>query len=139
MLSYVRPRASNPYPVGSIYQTANPNFDPAVAFGGVWVRIKGRVLVGVDEADPDLAAAAAVGGEKEHTLTVEETPSHYHSGPKGYKNVMFDMSYEATWGSQITNVTGYGAVPAKMNSVGGDQPHNNMPPYYTVYIWQRTA
>ena len=23
--------------------------------------------------------------------------------------------------------------------VGGNQPHNNMPPYLTVYIWQRTA
>ena len=23
--------------------------------------------------------------------------------------------------------------------VGGSQPHNNMPPYLTVYMWKRTA
>lgn len=25
------------------------------------------------------------------------------------------------------------------SSVGGNQPHNNIPPYYAVYIWKRTA
>ena len=23
--------------------------------------------------------------------------------------------------------------------IGGDQPHNNMPPYYGAYVWRRTA
>lgn len=24
-------------------------------------------------------------------------------------------------------------------AVGGDQPHNNMPPYKVYYVWERTA
>ena len=26
-----------------------------------------------------------------------------------------------------------------LNNVGGNQAHNNMPPYLSVYIWKRTA
>ena len=27
----------------------------------------------------------------------------------------------------------------RTDSVGGSNPHNNMPPYETVYMWKRTA
>ncbi len=32
-----------------------------------------------------------------------------------------------------------GGYPKNLYSIGtgGDQAHNNMPPYWTVYIWQR--
>lgn len=29
--------------------------------------------------------------------------------------------------------------PVTTTGVGGDQPHNNMPPYLAVYMWKRTA
>ena len=40
------------YPVGSIYITIEPTFDPNRAFGGTWVRIgKGQCLWGCDPTD----------------------------------------------------------------------------------------
>lgn len=66
------------YPVGSIYMAVN-NVNPSVLFGGTWVAWgSGRVPVGVDTTDSDFNTVEAVGGEKTHTLTVEEMPTHTH-------------------------------------------------------------
>ena len=43
------------YPIGSIYETSNASFNPNTSFGGTWERIKGKVIVGVDENDADLS------------------------------------------------------------------------------------
>jgi hypothetical protein len=52
-------------PVGGIHLSVS-NTDPAVGFGyGVWSRIGGgRVLIGVQEADPDFEDAELTGGAK---------------------------------------------------------------------------
>lgn len=67
------------YPIGSIFQTTNADINPTDLFGGTWKRIKGKVLVGVDEDDEDFKISQIEIGEKEHTLTIEEMPSHNHS------------------------------------------------------------
>ena len=33
------------YPIGSIYETSNSEFNPNNAWGGTWERIKGKVIV----------------------------------------------------------------------------------------------
>ena len=65
------------YPVGSIYITANAT-NPSVLFGGTWEQLKGKFLVGVDSSDTDFETSGKTGGEKTHTLTVDEIPSHTH-------------------------------------------------------------
>ncbi|MGF3084188.1 phage baseplate protein, partial [Streptococcus pyogenes] len=35
--------------------------------------------------------------------------------------------------------TDYNQINAFNKSSGGDQPHNNLQPYITTYIWLRTA
>lgn len=67
------------YPVGSIYETDNEGFDPNTSFGGTWERIKGKVIVGVDKEDGDFDTVGKTGGEKNHTLTIAEMPSHGHT------------------------------------------------------------
>jgi len=68
------------------------------------------------------------GGEDEHTLTEQEMPSHTH----GY----IDQNDNNTQGK------GGGAVQAndftnQTNSTGGDQAHENRPPYYAIaYIME---
>ncbi len=66
------------YPVGSIYMAVN-NVNPSTLFGGTWEAWgSGKVPVGVDTTDSDFSTVEAVGGEKTHTLTVEEMPTHTH-------------------------------------------------------------
>jgi microcystin-dependent protein len=67
------------YPIGIIYESDDPT-EPAIVFGrGTWERMKGVILVGVDEGDTDFNAAGKTGGEKNHVLTAAEMPSHSHT------------------------------------------------------------
>lgn len=116
------------YPVGAIYIAYNHE-SPADLFGGTWVRIVNRFLWACD-ADGEVGI---LGGEKTHTLTVNELPVHshgsvysQHAGPGQSKN----YAWYNTYGTNM----GYGPVEA-----GGGQAHNNMPPYVQVSIWRRTG
>jgi hypothetical protein len=66
------------YPVGSVYETMDSSFDPNKKWGGTWVRIKGRVLVGVDENDAYFDVPEKTGGYKKPSIKVENLPSHSH-------------------------------------------------------------
>lgn len=99
------------YPVGSIYMSVN-SVNPGTIFGGTWERIKGRFLLASDDNTYKLGAT---GGEANHTLTVNETPSHSHSFTtfgSGYHSHQvalngdsgFNIFYRLSWGA--TN-TGY--------------------------------
>jgi hypothetical protein len=125
------------YPVGSIYLSVNgtnPGSLPSFT-GTTWVRYaEGKCLFGVDDTDTDFALETT-GGEKEHTLTIAEMPSHTHAE----KN-----SETSTHATTIT-VGSYpwyqrvGDISVQSGSRGGDQPHENLPPYIAIYIWKRTA
>lgn len=122
------------YPVGSIYISIQDT-NPSVFFGGTWERIaKGKTLVGVDENDSDFNASSKTGGEKTHTLTVNEMPSHNHS---------ITIHRTAGSGTMVAQSSGTGGDATGSNWVigntGENQPHNNMQPYYTCYIFVRTA
>ena len=114
------------YPVGSIYIAYNHE-SPADLFGGTWVRIINRFLWGCD-AD---GMIGVVGGEKTHTLTVDEMPSHSHGSV--YSQHASGTKDKAWYNTSGTSVA-YGAV-----ATGGGQAHNNMPPYIQVSIWRRSA
>lgn len=88
--------------------------------------LRGKVTVGKDSTDADFDTLGNTGGEKTHTLTVNEMPKHSH-------NFKFDQ----TAGSDVTAVkTGVNNSYGKATSeTGGDQPHNNLQPYIvTNYI-----
>lgn len=119
------------YPVGSIYLSVNDT-NPSTWFGGTWVQIaKGRTLVGVDTNDTDFNTVEKTGGEKKHTLTIQEMPSHRHEAKYG------DVAGGDGSGYRYSNSIGQnGAI---VQPVGGGQAHNNLQPYFTCYIWCRTA
>ena len=151
------------YQPGSLYINAN-DINPKELFGfGEWVQIKDRFIL----AAGDTYAAGSTGGEATHTLTVNEMPKHGHQvyiwnnnnqnfdaytaspdgstinlAPVGALNSSMQWQNSAfkTAGNDglgIGNVNGSGDLSGVTHFVGGSQPHNNMPPYLAVYVWQR--
>ena len=140
------------YAVGDIHITEDET-DPKDKFGyGTWAIIsRGHVLAGVDvppenepeyEQDQDFQTPGQTGGEKEHTLTVEEIPEHEHITVAGE----YFGKYAADGGSGQENWSYQTSMPDDKKwegyftgKTGSNQPHNNLQPYYCVYIWKRTA
>lgn len=119
------------YKVGDLFLTTN-NENPSIRFGGTWELFgKGKTLVCVDISDSDFNTVKKTGGEKTHTLTKSEMPSH------GHQTYVYNSRSEGKYvsSSNGTNPVGYTNVFSA--DVGGDQPHNNVPPYITCYIWIR--
>lgn len=121
--------AQGAYPVGSIYLSVT-DVDPSALFGGTWERIGGRFLLGADTT----YTAGSTGGEAAHTLTVDEMPKHNH-GLDNYNSAGNATPFLTV---QHQEKIGYGGNVQTMYA-GGNQPHNNLPPYLAVYMWRRTA
>lgn len=130
--SFGKAQLAKIYPVGSIYLSVNET-DPGTLFGGTWQRIKDTFLL----AAGDSYAAGTKGGEATHTLTVDEMPSHNHN-LKGASTAVSDYFGGSTNDYGLTS-RGTEQNEAVLTFVGGSQPHNNMPPYLAVYVWQRIA
>jgi hypothetical protein len=142
------------YPIGSIYFNAGTSENPSTLLGfGTWERFgEGKVLVGVDSTDTDFDTAEKTGGEKTHTLTDAEMPSHNHGGSTstdGNHNHSYynfnsgngeNVGTENTSYYAGTNTTGTaGSHNHSISTSGSDNAHNNLQPYITVYMWKRTA
>lgn len=124
------------YPVGSIYMSIN-NVSPVTLFGGKWVQIQGRFLLGAS----DVYKANTTGGEATHTLTANEMPEHAHymaSGNSGGDGTWTPDAGSYLVDSVTTDKMTYWAQIG-MNNAGGSAAHNNMPPYLVVYMWRRLA
>lgn len=129
-------------PAGNIYISTDLT-SPAAIYGGVWERIKGKFLFGAtDENGVDgsypayINGQANTGGEETHILTIAEMPSHNHSVGTNEHNsygIHFDVGTQAP---KQNNVTTWWA---DTTGNGGNQPHNNMPPYLVVYIWRKIS
>ena len=123
------------FPIGQPYVTQT-NTNPSTILGfGTWERVKGKVLVGLDEEDTDFNEIGKVGGEKTHILTISETPAHNHSSD-GYVGSGDGAYFYATCNGTGTRYE----QSAYSSTVGGNQSHNNLQPYQVVgYIWIRIA
>lgn len=117
------------YPIGSIYMSVNST-NPSQLFGGTWVQISGRFLYCTNNS-------MDTGGEATHKLTINEMPYHNH-------NILWcnSQTFGNTYARAVSSKDGdlnHAVTPDTIKYAGGDQPHNNMPPYFTVYCWYRTA
>lgn len=77
------------------------------------------------------------GGEAEHTITVDEMPSHEHAG-----RIVGDMSSKNDAIAMNTSWSKYQTIGDFTNDIrdrnnAATKPHNNMPPYLAVTAWKR--
>ena len=119
------------YPIDSIYISTNDT-NPESIFGGKWEQIKDTFLL----ASGDIYEAGTTGGEAEHTLTVQEMPSHGHS--HGFDQLAYNKQAGTNGLATLNNSGGY-VTGGIIHPNGGGQAHNNMPPYLTVHMWKRIA
>lgn len=105
--------------------------------------LRGRFIVGYHPNDNEYSYTAAAGGEKAHTLTEAEIPSHTHpmddyyftehSNVTGYygKQKKLDNGYAGCAGNDTdNNAIWYVTHPTQ--AVGGSNAHENRPPYYVL-------
>ncbi len=77
-----------------------------------------------------------VGGEVNHTLTQSEMPQHTHPAIASSNAASQGDPTGSFWANGSQGA--YAATPAQsmstgaVSSIGGSQPHNNMPPYLVV-------
>lgn len=130
------------FPVGAIYLSV-VNTSPATLFGGTWsVFATGQVLVGVDTGVSEFNTVEKTGGARTHTLTVGELAQHDHpiytrdpAGPATARGLITGAggAMFATTGTVYT----FEGEPVGLRGLG--QPHNNLQPFITCYMWKRTA
>ena len=124
------------YPVGSIYMSVSAT-NPGSIIGGTWVLWgSGRVPVCVNGNDSDFNTVEKTGGEKKHTLTVNEIPPHWHM-----IRVMSEGDSDPDWDKDNYVKAGANSqeAGAYTESAGSGYSHNNLQPYITCYMWKRTA
>ena len=121
------------YPIGSVI-TFYDSDDHSGHIGLTWERFAtGRMVVGYDSTDASFDTIGETGGEKTHTLTIDEMPKHAHAGIK-------TVSGETSGTQEQGIIQGrYYGNDAWTADRGGNQAHNNMPPYVVAALWRRTA
>jgi hypothetical protein len=126
------------HPVGSViftFNSDNPGTTRPGWSGTTWLQIsQGRFIVGVGTGIDSRGESKPITpgnntGEYNHILTIDEMPGHTHT----VDNIVLVRGYQGSGGGLV------GRSSANSGSTGGSQAHNNTPPGFGLYVWQRTA
>ena len=132
MSAALKPMKECPYYKGMGFYTSDSNFDPAVEWPGTaWQKLEGVFILAASSGHP----VGESGGEETHTLSVDEMPDHRHNAVSTSGNSAGVSLYPF---QMVTSV--YSTVDTNVIlPTGGNQPHNNMPPYISRIYWERIA
>lgn len=135
-LTYNKEQPLMPSHIGQVIHSTVLSTAAAVSaiYGGTWVAFGvGRVAVGVDTSQTEFNTVKKTGGHK-----LMQAHKHTIAGGAG-NNYMYDLGIsDNRWGLQWATTTGYHAVGGAMDNYGGGDSQN-LQPYITLYMWERTA
>ncbi|WP_435135696.1 phage baseplate protein [Formosa sp. A9] len=109
--------------------------------------LRGRFIVGYHSTDTDYNAIGKTGGEKTHTLTVNEMPNHNHGGftnhAGSHTHTMTFKTGSSSGGggtdlqpgttvNETKTTSSSGNHNHTISGEGGGAAHENRPPYYTL-------
>lgn len=148
------------YPIGSVITNSKSTFNPNDLYPGTsWQRIKGRVIVGLDENDEDFNSSGKKGGYKtfnnEHNhntkgvvLSIEQMPEHTH-------NIVSTSGKSSDVSLYPFQMIQHDSSIVDLNvcrPTGGNQPHDHgvtedsqsnnqtlLQPYIVKYVWERIS
>lgn len=137
------------YPVGSIYLSISST-SPDSLFGGTWEKLQNVFLYASGSK-----TVGNTGGSETVTLNVNQIPAHNHTGSAssvGTHNhgitskiyVKGGRSYPGTtndsgYTTNYLNADGAHSHILNIDNTGGNQSHDNMPPYLVVNMWKRIS
>ena len=146
------------FPVGTILETTN-SANPSTYIGGAWEQLDAGLTTitagtykethsvnGTDVTDTYVFTAGSseftvngtkAQGEAKHQITEGELAAHSHYVGKGKGNEKNPAVYNQFL--YLTQWEGKYEYDISTNSVGGNQPHNNLPPVYSVYKFRRKS
>ena len=133
-------------PVGKV-EIFYDNDDHSNYLGFTWERTGvGKAIVGIDSNDTDFNTIGNTGGEKTHTLTIDEMPSHDHGevfpSKYGYEYPLLTKNGSGSSKNgimpslEISEITDFQTMTG---TTGEGKSHNNLQPYQVFAIWKRTA
>lgn len=101
--------------------------------------LKGKIPIGKDTTQNEFDTLGETGGEKIHTLTVDEMPSHKHNGIfEYYSEREISNRSDAGGGGHDINYSSFDGSMDNSYSylytadAGGGQAHNNLQPYIVL-------
>lgn len=129
------------YPVGSIVFSDVSSFRPAAVYGGEWVEIQGRFLIGAgSNGDGATYTFGNTGGSKDAIVVSHAHDNVYIKVRTNKAGIGNDYGTSGNHVVTNTGASGYGRVDMAYTSTAGSSGTDmNMPPYKVVKIWKRTA
>ena len=147
------------FPVGTILETTN-SANPSTYIGGTWEQLGAGLTTitagtykethnGTTDTYVFTAGSSnftrngvSMTGEAEHIITEGEMADHSHTVYTDDKFCAYPTGNNNAWKQGLVNIN----APSKgakyahyIDSAGGNNPHNNLPPFYGVYRFRRTT